>query len=143
MLRTVCFLAFAAALFFLGGDTNTQQSQAWEWCMNRGNRFSPDTQNSGCTTVIQSGSETGYNLSVAFNNRANSYLDQEDYGRAISDYDQAIQIRPSATHFFNRGLAYCAKGNSDHAIADFNMAIKLDPKYAERRFGICSPRAIV
>jgi tetratricopeptide (TPR) repeat protein len=48
--------------------------------------------------------------------------------RAISCYDQAIQLDPQyALAYNNRGEAYEAENDPDHAIADFGQALKLNP----------------
>ena len=72
----------------------------------------------------------------AFNNRGNAYLDQGDYGRAIRDYDRAIELDPEeAGVFINRGAAYCDLGDCARAIADYDRAIELDRYLAEGYWG--------
>ncbi|MFZ1109035.1 MAG: tetratricopeptide repeat protein [Rhodomicrobium sp.] len=57
--------------------------------------------------------------------------DAGDYDRAISDYNQAIRLKPDyADAYNNRGNAYRAKGDNDRAIADYDQAIRLKPDYA-------------
>ncbi|MBI5031502.1 MAG: tetratricopeptide repeat protein [Chloroflexi bacterium] len=70
----------------------------------------------------------GYHL------RAGGYLDLEfyehrgDYGKAIADLTQAINLQSSrADYYFDRGQAYANIKDWDHAIADYNQAIHLDP----------------
>lgn len=59
----------------------------------------------------------GYpNLPVAYYNRGNAYLEQKDYGKAIGDYDRAIQIAPDFLFpYFARAIAYERKGEFDKA----------------------------
>jgi tetratricopeptide (TPR) repeat protein len=65
-----------------------------------------------------------------------AYYSKGDYDRAISDYDQDIQLFPKhASAYAIRGEAHEAKNDFDHAIADFNEALKLDPSLAKAREG--------
>jgi tetratricopeptide (TPR) repeat protein len=55
-----------------------------------------------------------------------------DYGQAIADYDQAIELSPKdANAYVRRGEAYLGKGDHNRAIADFEEAIRLYPKNAK------------
>ena len=55
----------------------------------------------------------------------------EDYDRAIEDYNKAIALDPNyALAYARRGSAYDNKGQYDRAIEDYNKAIALDPNYA-------------
>jgi tetratricopeptide (TPR) repeat protein len=64
-------------------------------------------------------------------NRGVAHFSKGDYERAISDYDQAMQLDPNyAAAYNNRGNAYRQKGEYDRAISDYDQAIRLDPKYA-------------
>ncbi|NJN39191.1 MAG: tetratricopeptide repeat protein [Acaryochloridaceae cyanobacterium CSU_3_4] len=50
---------------------------------------------------------------------------------AISDYDQAIQLKPDyAEAYNNRGIARSALGDNKGAISDLDKAIQLKPDYA-------------
>jgi tetratricopeptide (TPR) repeat protein len=91
----------------------------------------PDLSIIGCTALIQSGQEMTANLAIAFYNRGNAYGSKDQDGRAIQDYDQAIEHDPGYTQaFYSRGLAYARKGQYDRAIQDFNQTIALDPSFA-------------
>jgi tetratricopeptide (TPR) repeat protein len=66
---------------------------------------------------------------IDYSLRGDSNMDQEDYERAIANYDKAIELDPTNAIFFaNRGFAYQMKENYERAIADFRIAIELDPK---------------
>jgi protein O-mannosyl-transferase len=63
----------------------------------------------------------------AFHSRGNIYLDQKDYDSAISDFSQAIRLRPDyASAYSNRGLAYYNLGNKTLALEDFNKSLGLN-----------------
>jgi tetratricopeptide (TPR) repeat protein len=53
-------------------------------------------------------------------------MNKGDYGRAIADYDEAIQLNPTALTFCDRGIAK-SKINDRSANADIAKARQLDP----------------
>jgi tetratricopeptide (TPR) repeat protein len=123
-------IALAGSLV-IAGPAPAAESQAWTWCVNRNNAYSPDLAIGGCTTVIQSGKETKGNLSIAFKNRGVAHYHAHDYDRAIADADQAIKLNPKyAPAFIDRGNSHHAKQEYNLAIADYTEAIRIDPKYA-------------
>ncbi len=75
----------------------------------------------------------------AYGHRAFRLLMQRDYDRAISDYDQAIQLDPQIAEYHRmRGRAWQCKGDEERAAADYDEAIRLlseaiqhDPKSAK------------
>jgi tetratricopeptide (TPR) repeat protein len=111
-----------------------EQSQAWVWCARQDVKaITADLQLSGCTTIIQSGSETPANLANAHNNRANAYLANGDAGRAMQDYDEAIRLKPDyAIAFSNRGNAEVHLRQYDKALSDYQQSLRLDSSRAEK-----------
>ena len=66
-----------------------------------------------------------------FNNRGLAYSSRGDYGSAMQDFKQAIQINPAcAEAYYNLGLAYSLTGRYDQAIENYDRAIKIYPDYA-------------
>src|SRR5215216_1032015 len=68
------------------------------------------------------------NLAPIYYFRGNGYLFNNDYDRAIPDYNEAIRLKikePDA--YYNRSIAFNIKGDYDRAIADCDEAIKLKP----------------
>jgi tetratricopeptide (TPR) repeat protein len=81
-----------------------------------------------CTLIVD-GQAKG-NKDGAYNNRGTAYWSKGDYGRAIADYNRAIELNPKlAKAYTNRGNAHHGKGDYDRAIADYNRGIELDPNY--------------
>ena len=80
-------------------------------------------------------------LSVAFvyaetaeeySHRGNTYLKQNNFTQAISDYTKAIKINPNlAEAYNNRGNAYLKQNNFTQAISDYIEAIKINPNLAD------------
>ncbi len=72
--------------------------------------------------------ELGYKpLSRAYMLRGFIYDEQEEYDRAIADFNKAIELENNKSDFYViRGNAYYEQGLYDRAIADFNKAIELD-----------------
>ena len=74
---------------------------------------------------------TGQNNTV-LNNRGAAYEELSDHGRAIEDYDKAIEIDPEyAEAYYNRGVANSELGNHRQAIEDYDRAIEINPRYAD------------
>jgi len=91
---------------------------------------SPEVRIKACTVLILSGKEKTENLARAYYDRGLAYQSEEDYDRAIQDFDQAIRLKPKDTDFLtSRAYAYRHKGDYDRAIEDFNQAIRLRPDY--------------
>jgi len=119
-------LAMAALLI---SQAVAQTRQQIDWCVNKGNVFSPDQQINGCTAAIQSGRGMEHGASGGYTSRGVAYRDKGDYDRAIADYNEAIRLDPkNSIAYGNRGNVYKDKGDYDRAIADYNEAIRLDPK---------------
>ncbi len=82
----------------------------------------------GCTALIESGWESQRNLAVSFFHRGRAHFKNEDYDRAVQDFDEAIRLRPGFLNaFFQRGDVYAAKEDFDLAIQDYDEVIRLDP----------------
>ncbi len=70
--------------------------------------------------------------SIAYNNRGSIFLSKGDPVRAITDFDQAIRLNPSASRpYYNRGIAFADKGEFGRAIKDYYRAIMLNPNYTD------------
>jgi tetratricopeptide (TPR) repeat protein len=85
-----------------------------------------------CTTIIESGSASEYELWSAFQNRGMAYFlsPDPDHARALEDLSRAATLAASPTVLVNRGRAYTAQQNYADAIADFDRAIALEPNFA-------------
>jgi len=70
------------------------------------------------------------NDAVTYNDQGTANYGKGDYTKAITDFSQAIKLKPDyAVAYNNRGLVYYKKGEYKKAIADFSQAIKLNPNY--------------
>jgi formylglycine-generating enzyme required for sulfatase activity len=74
------------------------------------------------------GGEWSLNVADACFRRAMNRCRREDYEAAISDFDQAIQLKPAwAEAFYNRGLAYARTNQHQKAVADYTESLRLSP----------------
>jgi len=74
---------------------------------------------------------------VAHNKLGLVYAENGDTAAAISEYDQAIALDPSATAAYNnRAAAYKSLGQYDQAMADYAKATELNPLSAELRYNL-------
>ncbi len=82
------------------------------------------------TQAIDSARETGtgaINPWEALMWRGNIYVWSREYGLAITDYSEALNLHPHKEGYFNRGSAYGGQDQYDLAIADYSKAIEIDP----------------
>jgi tetratricopeptide (TPR) repeat protein len=134
-------VAAVLAFFLLGAGQASAQRVYVDACINESN---PKFEIQACTRVIEFfGAETAQ-ISWAFYHRGNAYVAQQDYDRAILDYDAAIKLKPDHAHAYaDRGLAYFGKGAFARAIEDYDQAIRLDPSYATTYQDRCYSLAIL
>ena len=63
----------------------------------------------------------------AFNDRGNTLFKMHENERAITDYDKAIALKPTALYYSNRGYVYFKMDNLDKALPDLDQSINMDP----------------
>jgi tetratricopeptide (TPR) repeat protein len=81
-----------------------------------------------CTRLIDAGG-SDKDLAAYHRNRGIRHRANDDYDRAIADFDAAIKRDPTlATAYGQRGWALYLKRDYDRAIADADEAIRLGPK---------------
>lgn len=84
-----------------------------------------------CTRIIGDSTESANNRAVSYNHRGIAYGRKGEHDKAISDFSQAIRLKPElASAHMNRGIALSNKREYDRAISDFDEAIRLDPGVA-------------
>jgi serine/threonine-protein kinase len=67
-----------------------------------------------------------------YNSRGIAFAEKGQYDRAISDFNQAIEINPRYNKAYNnRGIVYRLKEQYDQANSDFNQSIAINPLDAE------------
>jgi hypothetical protein len=93
----ICLIIAGILVMAIGGYgvVTTRNWQDWTRYINKGDAFSADEAILACTSLIQSGKESGPSLAAAFFNRGYVRAHSGDLGRAISDYDQAIRLDPA------------------------------------------------
>ena len=133
----------AAALVAVLGSAPPAAAQrtSVDACVNESN---PAFEIKACTEVIEIWVNAKPQIAWAFYHRGNAYTAQQDYDRAIQDYDIAIELKPDHSHAYaDRGLAYFGKGAFERAVEDYNVAIRLDPAYAPTYQDRCYSLAIL
>lgn len=75
------------------------------------------------------------NISLAYSNRGNAYMDAGELDKAIADYTEAVRLDPAYVDALNnRGNVYNTRGEHDKAIADYNRVIAIRPRHAEAHY---------
>ncbi len=83
--------------------------------------------------AIQVNNEWGQStLADAYVRRGDIRYEQEDYARALADYNEVIRLKPKniAVVYAVRGVVNQRLGNNQAALADFNSANRIDPNNA-------------
>lgn len=84
----------------------------------------PDVEIHHCTAATRAGMLADDNLAVTLNNRGGAYGAAGEPGKAIEDFDAALQIRPGDTGILaNRETAQLAAGRADAALDDYDRII--------------------
>ncbi|MFH1091543.1 MAG: tetratricopeptide repeat protein [Pseudomonadota bacterium] len=88
------------------------------------------------TLAINSLRLSDEDLAESYNERGLAYLKKGELDKAISDYNQAIEIKPNYTFaIISRAEAHMRKGQESQAIDDYTQAIKLRNNYAPAYWG--------
>jgi tetratricopeptide (TPR) repeat protein len=88
-------------------------------CLNDKDR---ELQIKACSAILQRDAKDA----IAYYKRGVAYQFKGDLDRAITDYNKAIELRPSyARAYEGRGSAYASKGVYTHAVADVTKASEL------------------
>jgi tetratricopeptide (TPR) repeat protein len=90
---------------------------------------SADEQIHSCSKLIDTfGNKYPTQLAAWLNQRANLFMDKGEYAQAMSDFNEAIRLRPDVyVWYVGRGRLYDTLKDIDHAIADLNESIRLGP----------------
>ena len=69
------------------------------------------------------------NTSEGYLNRGQYYTDNDEFDKALVDYDATLQLNPKSTlAYINRGNVYGRRGIYDQALINYSKAIELSPK---------------
>jgi tetratricopeptide (TPR) repeat protein len=94
-----------------------------------------DAAIAACTRAIASGHWKGADQAINFYNRGLDYYAEDDYARALADFEAAIKLDPKMFDAYDeRGNVHYAKRDYDRAVADYSAAIRLNPDGARAYF---------
>jgi hypothetical protein len=98
----------------------------------------PDAAIASCGRIIDRGQVPGgYSLVVAYAHRGQAFANRADYEHAITDFSQAIHLKPGVSGYYVMRAAAAEKsGRMDVARGDFQQAIFLEPTNQEALNGI-------
>ncbi len=66
----------------------------------------------------------------AYENIGYGYLQELNYPAALTEFEQAVRVSPSAkTSFYGMGKAHLMQGHYQQAVQAYDQAINLDPNY--------------
>jgi len=119
-------IVLATNLFILAASAESKDD--WVKCLSA-LQIPPGERIARCKAALETGSEAWINTSRAYFNRGRAYMDNRDFGHAISDFSQVIHLYPEATYgYAARAAAYFWHHDFDRAIADYARLIELDPR---------------
>ena len=79
--------------------------------------------------------QPGPTTAKEFVERGRDWIEDEEYDKAIRDFDEAIRLdQKFIAAFDNRGLAYLMKGEFRKSIQDYTAVVRLDPASASAFF---------
>ena len=117
----------AVVLVITGACPRVWAEGALDCLAEQGHRDN-DRRISGCTELIEQGSLSGEDLSIALATRALAFSLKGLYDRAITDYDQAIALSPDfAVALNNRAWAYFRAGRGRQGLSDVERSLLLNP----------------
>jgi tetratricopeptide (TPR) repeat protein len=83
-----------------------------------------------CTRLIAAG-KLGKSTYIALKARGIHFANRKDYDTAIADYNEVINLAPTAGHYYTRGNLWMLKLNYPRAAADYDQSIRLKPNDAD------------
>ena len=114
-------------------DTHPTKSKRVNAVRKGFNKAGGDSTLSNTNNTPTEYTQKNSNMSVEeYINRGNERYNSKDYSGAISDFTNAIRIKPDYDFaYFNRALSKLNIKDYTGAIADLTKAIELDPNYAD------------
>lgn len=125
--------AFVAGLLASGCATAADTSRRdalHEQCKD--DRVEADVRIEACTAAIASGARYAWEVPFRYLDRANAWLEKEEYDKALADTERAVQLAPTdQLMLLARGMAHTRAGNAKAGLADMDAAVALAPDKAD------------
>ena len=81
--------------------------------------------------------EKNINIVYAYNNRGTYYYNNQEFEKALADFNKAIKINPNAVHLYNnRGATYVQLEMYEEALSDLKISIKYNPNDKATQFNL-------
>ena len=124
--RIFGFVFLTCALMVSGARAESRST-----CSNSG--ADPEQRIEDCTQAIEYGATGGHDIVSAYLDRAAAYVADEDFRRAIQDYDEAVRQSPNLIRALNGACRLRAIANRELEVAaqNCNRALSLNPKNAD------------
>ena len=105
-------------------------------CANDSGKVAAIDRIGACTALLADKSKTTPQRSLIYIHRAWSYGLQQEWPKALADYDTALKGDPGNSRLYNeKGLARLRMGRFAEAIINYDRAIKLNPAETYSIFG--------
>jgi class 3 adenylate cyclase len=91
----------------------------------------PDVAVDACKGLLDTGGLGTEDQATIRYRYARALRDKGDPDTAITNYDQSIELKPTADAYNHRGIAYYDKGDYERAISDYTEALRLKPSDAD------------
>jgi tetratricopeptide (TPR) repeat protein len=123
-------LALSLAVLTIGA-VPASAAGARERCLAE-SQIDVDMRISACNAFLEIADVAEEDQGVAFANRGRAYLDKQNYGLALDDYERANNLRPDDAAVLQGRCRVRAvlKRDLDAALADCNRALEIEPNAA-------------
>lgn len=120
-------LAWASIILVLTSvPVRAQSPEEWKVCKNADLAIPPEVAIKACDKIQNIDGLKKPDRVLAVFYLARGYEDKKDYGRALIEYSQALELDPAlAEAYIGRGTAYVEKGELDRGIREYTKSLEI------------------